>query len=105
MKKPSKNGVTAAKVIAGIAATLTLGCNVNGCVYGPAPILDNLNGDVYGPPPTSTTEETQDIEKPEITYQTDDNENEDVYGPPDGFDHKVDLNENEDVYGPPEDMG
>ena len=117
MKKPDKRGVTAAKIVAGIAATLTLGANVNGCVYGPA----GLNQNVYGPPPSSdttlessetsepsdTTGKTERTEKPEpsisetsmVTY----NMNEDVYGPPEDFDFSA--NQNEVVYGPPEDMG
>ena len=53
MKKPNKKGATAAKIVAGIAATLLMGSNINGCVYGP-PL--NINGDVYGPPPTDETE-------------------------------------------------
>jgi len=113
MKKPDKRGVTAAKIVAGIAATLTLGANVNGCVYGPA----GLNQNVYGPPPSDTAMESTDTsettgntertEKPEpavsestmATY----NMNEDVYGPPEDFDFSA--NQNQLVYGPPEDMG
>ena len=91
MKKPNKKGATAAKIVAGIAATLLMGSNINGCVYGP-PL--NINGDVYGPPPTDETEETDE------SYESDVNMNEDVYGPPQG-EFSVDENEMECVYGPP----
>ena len=100
MKKPSnKKGVTAAKIIAGVAATIALGCNINGCVYGPAPIettdydpTTNENRTVYGPPAgeTSETAETDvtggtDVTEPEPTFAPGYNENEDVYGPPEWF--------------------
>lgn len=114
MKKPDKRGITAAKIVAGIAATLTLGANVNGCVYGPA----GLNENVYGPPPSSettlessaaseTTGNTERTEKlePTVTETTlaTYNMNEDVYGPPEDFEPSA--NQNVVVYGPPEDMG
>ncbi|MCR5060163.1 MAG: hypothetical protein K6A80_03910 [Saccharofermentans sp.] len=100
MKKPNKKGATAAKIVAGIAATLLMGSNINGCVYGP-PL--NINGDVYGPPPTDETEEidgTDSADETGETYGSDVNMNEDVYGPPQG-DFYADENEQDCVYGPP----
>ena len=78
MKKPqNKKGITAAKIVAGIAATLVVGSNLNGCgVYGPPSPADNDNPDVYGPPPSETTIESSES----------DNMNDDVYGPPEAFD-------------------
>ena len=106
MKKPSKKGMTAAKIVAGVAATLLMGCNINGCfgfngsVYGPPP-SDNDNPDVYGPPSIESDEETNDTKETDETYNSDNNMNEDVYGPPaDDFD--PDDNEVVCVYGPPE---
>ncbi|MBP5262643.1 MAG: hypothetical protein J6Z43_11015 [Clostridiales bacterium] len=93
MKKPSKKGVTAAKIIAGLAATVTLGCNVNGC-------------GVYGPPqPPETTDDPQETvitSEEDDTDVTKNNMNEDVYGPPEDFEPSD--NEMDCVYGPPEDM-
>ncbi len=90
MKKQSnKKGVTAAKIIAGIAATIALGCNVNGCVYGPPQ-----------PPPTDEPEDTKITTEEDDTDITTNNMNEDVYGPPEDFDPSD--NEMECVYGPPE---
>ena len=84
MKKASSNkkGMTAAKIIAGVAATVAIGCTVSRC---------NINGCVYGPPPDDTDDTT-------VTS----NMNEDVYGPPEDF--TTESNENEAVYGPPEDF-
>lgn len=103
-QQKNKKGVTAAKIVAGIAATLLMGSNINGCVYGPPSIIDNLNGAVYGPPPTETTEATDESkdskEDTDETFESDVNMNEDVYGPPQG-DFYADENEQECVYGPP----
>ncbi|SCW49006.1 hypothetical protein SAMN02910456_01388 [Ruminococcaceae bacterium YRB3002] len=97
MKRPGADKkMTAAKIIAGVTATLTLGCNINGCgVYGPPPTettnydpTTNENRTVYGPPGAET-------------YDPTNNENEDVYGPPEDF-YDPDDNNNADVYGPPE---
>ncbi len=103
MKKPKDNGVTAAKIVAGIAATVTLGMNVTGCVYGP-PIDPTRNEvpAVYGPPETF---ETQDIKVPEDTsMDPSDNQNADVYGPPEFFNTDPSDNLNPTVYGPPKSM-
>ncbi|MBR3056751.1 MAG: hypothetical protein IKG93_02175 [Clostridiales bacterium] len=106
MKKPNDKAITAAKIVAGVAAALTLGANLTGCVYGPPPDYTskeqttaseskettdpskNQNEDVYGPPSDFTTEENELVP---------------VYGPPSDF--ETESNELPDVYGPPGDMG
>ena len=105
MKKPSDNGkkITAAKVIAGVAATAAICLNLNGCVYGPeVPPSDNQNPDVYGPPesmvqvdetdPADEAEDTK-ITVDESEFSTDDNENPTVYGPPEDFERGEDETE------------
>lgn len=91
MKKPSNDKITAAKIIAGVVASLTIGANITGCVYGP-PAEETASST-----PETKTEETA---APEPTVDPDDNINADVYGPPEDFD--VDNNEVPCVYGPPE---
>lgn len=99
-KQQNKRGVTAAKIVAGIAATLVVGSNLNGCgVYGPPSVTDNDNPDVYGPPATESVVETDENDQDE-TLETD-NMNEDVYGPPQG-DFYAEDNEMDCVYGPPD---
>ena len=102
MKKPSENGkkITAAKVIAGVAATAAICLNLNGCVYGPeVPPSDNQNPDVYGPPESMVqvdeTDPSDDVEETRITvdeseFSVDDNQNPDVYGPPEDFERGAD---------------
>ncbi len=51
MKRPASGKITAAKIIAGIAATAAIGAAVAGCV-DPA---SNETPGVYGPPPDETT--------------------------------------------------
>ena len=91
MKKPSNNKITAAKIIAGVIASLTIGANVTGCVYGPPP---------DEPEETSRITKTEETEAPAPTVDPDDNINADVYGPPEDF--NVNYNEVPCVYGPPE---
>lgn len=114
MKKPSGNRkITAAKIIAGLAATAALGAGISGCI-DPA---DNSNPEVYGPPEDytavssepvesseETTEETTKVTTApsESTFDPHDNEVPAVYGPPEDFDPSA--NEPVAVYGPPEDM-
>ncbi len=91
MKKPSNDKITAAKIIAGVVASLTIGANITGCVYGPPP------EETAESAPETKTEETVAVEP---TVDPDDNINADVYGPPEDF--NVDNNEVPCVYGPPE---
>ena len=104
MKKPSDNHkkITAAKIIAGVAATAALCLNVNGCVYGPAGMSEETTESE--PTAQETTEETTEETTTEETtfFNPDDNDDPDVYGPPDDFDPAD--NEVPAVYGPPEDM-
>lgn len=97
MKKPSDNGkkITAAKVIAGVAATAAICLNLNGCVYGPeVPPSQNQNAEVYGPPESmmqvEETDPSDEAEDTKVTieeseFSAEDNQNPDVYGPPEDF--------------------
>ena len=97
MKKPSDNGkkITAAKVIAGVAATAAICLNLNGCVYGPeVPPSENQNAEVYGPPESmmqvEETDPSDEAEDTKVTieeseFSAEDNQNPDVYGPPEDF--------------------
>ncbi len=87
MKKPSNDKITAAKIIAGVVASLTIGANITGCVYGPPP------EETAESAPETKTEETVAVEP---TVDPDDNINADVYGPPEDF--NVDNNEVPCVY-------
>jgi hypothetical protein len=81
MKRPTSGKITAAKIIAGLAATATIGAAVAGCV-DPA---SNETPGVYGPPPDEpavTTEEVTEEAVTEESYETEDNEVPAVYGPP-----------------------
>ena len=89
MKKPSDKGITAAKIVAGVAAALALAANVTGCVYGP-------------PPDESTTKKETTASEVKETVDPKNNQNEDVYGPPEDFESSE--NEIPAVYGPPEDF-
>ena len=71
MKKPSNDKITAAKIIAGVVASLTIGANITGCVYGPPP------EETAESAPETKTEETVAVEP---TVDPDDNINADVYG-------------------------
>lgn len=94
MKKPNDKAITAAKIVAGVAAALTLAANVTGCVYGPPTRVESES---------STTEKTKaETTAPETTPDLKNNQNEDVYGPPEVFD--TSENEVPAVYGPPEDF-
>lgn len=95
MKRPSSGKITAAKIIAGLAATATIGAAVAGCVD---PAFNETPG-VYGPPPDEpavTTEEVTEETSEEETSTTTEAVTEESYDPGD--------NEVPAVYGPPEDM-
>ena len=111
MKKPDNKKLTAAKIVAGVAATLVVGANVTGCVYGPPPEeTTSFNPsweeptEAYGsfedfdPSDNDTVAEYEAPEDPDMT----DNMNADVYGPPSDFD--MDDNLTPAVYGPPSDQ-
>ena len=109
MKKPSNNQAkTAAKIVAGLAATAALCLNVNGCVYGPSQEEETTRH--HDPVSNETTVfDPQENEVPAVygppsdeTFDPDDNQNADVYGPPEDFDPS--SNEAATVYGPPSDM-
>lgn len=75
MKKETANSnrkITASKLVAGLAASVSISLNMNGCVYGP---------------PESRTSASDDLTKPETTvedttFDTTENVNVGVYGPP-----------------------
>ena len=92
MKNPSDKhkAVTAAKIVAGLAATAALCLNVNGCVYGPE--------GMYYEPPTDTDPEISET----TTFDPEENESPTVYGPPSDETFDPEDNQNADVYGPPE---
>lgn len=73
MKKPNNKTVTAAKIVAGVAATFIVAANVSGC-------------GVYGPPAEQSDESRETQEPTEVSevFETDDNMNGCVYGPPAG---------------------
>ncbi len=94
MKKPNDKAITAAKIVAGVAAALALGCNMTGCVYGPPPTSSDASD--------ATKKQTTTASETEESIDPSDNQNEDVYGPPEFF--ETDKNEVPAVYGPPEDF-
>lgn len=111
MKKPDKKKMTAAKIVAGVAATMVMGANITGCVYGPPPEdptpfnpSSAVPTEAYGsfedfdPTDNYTVSEYEAPEDPDMTN----NMNEDVYGPPSDFD--MDDNFDAAVYGPPTDL-
>ncbi|SEW05368.1 hypothetical protein SAMN05216413_1001 [Ruminococcaceae bacterium KH2T8] len=105
MKKPSDNHkkITAAKIIAGVAATAALCLNVNGCVYGPGAVPEETESEQTTAAQETTEETTEETTTEETTaFDPGDNDNPDVYGPPDDFDPAD--NDLPAVYGPPEDM-
>lgn len=91
MKKPDHKAKTAAKIVAGLAATAALCLNVNGCVYGPGPEEETTGH--HDPDVTTTTE-----------FNPEDNEVPAVYGPPSDETFAPEDNEPATAYGPPSDM-
>lgn len=95
MKKPDDKKMTAAKIVAGVAATLVVGANVSGCVYGPPPedptfgVPTEAYGSFYDydPGDNNTVSEyeapyvDEDVEETS-SFETENNMNADVYGPP-----------------------
>lgn len=69
MKKPSGRKKTAAKIIAGVTASVALCLNVNGCVYGPGPERE-------------TTDHHDSDSSETTTFDPAENELRAVYGPP-----------------------
>lgn len=94
MKKPVNNKITAAKIVAGVIASLTIGANITGCVYGPPVEEPSDNTDITKTEETETAIVTVDpseeaivtLEEFDATY----NEVPCVYGPPEVFEETAD---------------